>query len=49
MGLCIGHGTIFMKYSKALIVCLIAKDKATCHNPAAPLYASYYFSSRIIP
>jgi uncharacterized metal-binding protein len=41
-----------MKYSKAPIVCLIAKDRAIYHNSAAPLYAPlyapHYFSNRII-
>jgi uncharacterized metal-binding protein len=48
VGLCIGHDTIFMKYSKAPIICLIAKDRAICHNSAAPLYAPHYFSNGII-
>lgn len=49
VGLCVGHDTIFMRYSKAPIVYLIAKDRATGHNPAAPLYTPNYFSKRILP
>ena len=44
-----GHDTLFMRFSKALIVYLIAKDRATAHNPAAPLYSPHYFSKRILP
>jgi len=49
VGLCVGHDTIFLRYSKAPVVYLIAKDRTTGHNPAAPLYASNYFSKRILP
>jgi uncharacterized metal-binding protein len=49
VGLCVGHDTIFMRYSKAPIVYLIAKDRATGHSPAAPLYSLNYFSKRILP
>jgi uncharacterized metal-binding protein len=49
VGLCVGHDTIFMRFSKAPIVYLIAKDRATGHNPAAPLYSPHYFSKRILP
>ena len=49
VGLCVGHDTIFMRLSKAPIVYLIAKDRATGHNPAAPLYSPHYFSKRILP
>lgn len=49
VGLCVGHDTLFMRYSKAPVVYLIAKDRATGHNPAAPLYAFHYFSRRILP
>ena len=49
VGLCVGHDTIFMRYSKAPIVYLIAKDRATGHNPAAPLYSLHYFSKSILP
>jgi len=49
VGLCVGHDTLFMRFSKAPIVYLIAKDRATGHNPAAPLYSPHYFSKRILP
>lgn len=43
MGLCVGHDSLFYKYSDALVT-LIAKDRVMGHNPAAALYTSnsYY-------
>ncbi len=49
MGLCVGHDSLFMKYSDALVTTLIVKDRATGHNPAVALYLKDgYFSSRLI-
>ena len=44
IGLCVGHDSLFIKYSKAPVSCLIVKDRVLCHNPAASLYGmnSYY-------
>lgn len=44
VGLCVGHDSIFFKYSKALTTVLIAKDRVLAHNPAGALYTidSYY-------
>lgn len=44
MGLCVGHDSLFYKYSQALVTTLVAKDRVTGHNPAAALYTaeSYY-------
>lgn len=44
VGLCVGHDSLFMKYSDALATTLIAKDRVLGHNPAAALYLSesYY-------
>ena len=44
MGLCVGHDSLFYKYSKAPVTTLVAKDRVTGHNPVAPLYnaGSYY-------
>lgn len=44
LGLCVGHDTHFMKYSKAPVTVLAAKDRALGHNPLAVLY-SYYGKS----
>ncbi len=44
MGLCVGHDSLFYKYSEAFVTTLISKDRVTGHNPAAVLYNlnSYY-------
>lgn len=44
VGLCVGHDSLFLKYSHALCTVLIAKDRVFGHNPAAGLYlsGSYY-------
>lgn len=44
VGLCVGHDTLFFRYSEAPVTVLVAKDRVTGHNPAAPLYLSnsYY-------
>lgn len=42
VGLCVGHDTLFLKYSKAPVTVLIAKDRRLGHNPAAALSNFYY-------
>ncbi len=44
MGLCVGHDTLFFRYSDAPVTVLIAKDRVTGHNPVTALYLSnsYY-------
>jgi len=42
VGLCVGHDSLFIKYSKAPVTVLIAKDRRLSHNPAAALYTYYY-------
>lgn len=44
MGLCVGHDSLFYKYSEAIVTTLVTKDRVTGHNPVAPLYQldSYY-------
>lgn len=44
VGLCVGHDSLFYKYSKALTTTLITKDRVLAHNPAGALYQSraYY-------
>jgi len=40
VGLCVGHDSLFFKYSKAPVTVLVAKDRVFGHNPAAGLYLS---------
>ena len=44
VGLCVGHDSMFYRYSHAPVTTLVAKDRVTGHNPAAVLYQvdSYY-------
>jgi len=42
IGLCVGHDSLFYKYSEAPITTLIAKDRVLAHNPAGALYSKYY-------
>ena len=44
MGLCVGHDSLFYKYSEAVTTTLVVKDRVLVHNPAAALYAAdgYY-------
>lgn len=44
IGLCVGHDSLFYKYSEALTTTLVTKDRVLGHNAAAALYTadSYY-------
>ncbi len=44
LGLCVGHDSLFFKYSRAMTTVLAAKDRVTGHNPLAAIYLhhSYY-------
>jgi uncharacterized metal-binding protein len=46
MGLCVGHDSLFLKYSHAPCTVLAAKDRLLGHNPLAAIYTldSYYRS-----
>lgn len=46
LGLCVGHDSLFLKYSEALCTVLAVKDRVTGHNPLAAVYNldSYYRS-----
>lgn len=49
LGLCVGHDSMFCKYSDALVTTLVAKDRVTGHNPAAAIYcAEGYFRNRVL-
>lgn len=42
IGLCVGHDSLFIKYSEAPVTTLITKDRVLGHNPVAALYSGYY-------
>ena len=45
-GLCIGHDTLFIQYSKAPVSVVLVKDRVTVNNPGAVLF-SYYHRNRL--
>ncbi len=48
LGLCVGHDSLFYKYSDALVTTLIAKDRVLAHNPAGALYcAEGYYKNKL--
>lgn len=47
IGLCVGHDSLFIKYSKAPVTYLIVKDRVLGHNPAAALYTSQFYYKRL--
>ena len=47
VGLCVGHDSLFFKYASAPTTVLIAKDRVFGHNPAAGLYLSKSYYSKL--
>jgi uncharacterized metal-binding protein len=48
LGLCVGHDAIFLQQAKAPTTVLVAKDRVTLHNPAAPLYGTRSYYRRLL-
>jgi uncharacterized metal-binding protein len=47
-GLCVGHDSLFIKHSEALVTCLVAKDRALAHNPIGGVYCAWgYYRDRL--
>ncbi len=44
VGLCVGHDSLFLKYSNALCTVLVAKDRVLAHAPAAALHTAGSYS-----
>lgn len=48
IGLCVGHDSLFYKYSDALCTTLVTKDRVLGHNPVAALYqANTYYKNKL--
>lgn len=47
-GLCVGHDTLFIRYSEAPVTYLAVKDRVTCHNPVAPLHTMDTYYKRLL-
>lgn len=48
LGLCVGHDSLFFKYSKAMTTVFAVKDRVLGHNPIAALYTSKSYYRRYL-
>jgi uncharacterized metal-binding protein len=48
LGLCVGHDSLFLKYSEAYCTVLVAKDRVLSHNPCAALYTTGSYYARLL-
>lgn len=48
VGLCVGHDSLFYKYSKAPVTTLIVKDVTMGHNPIASIYCADRIYSKLL-
>ncbi|MEL7624366.1 MAG: DUF1847 domain-containing protein [Clostridiales bacterium] len=48
VGLCVGHDSLFYKYSKAICTTLLVKDRVLGHNPVAALYTSKTYYKKLL-
>ena len=48
MGLCVGHDSLFYKYSNALVTTLVAKDRVLAHNPVGALYQAKAYYKKLL-
>ena len=48
MGLCVGHDSLFYKYSDALVTTLVAKDRVLAHNPVGALYQAMAYYKKLL-
>lgn len=42
LGLCVGHDSMFFRFSEAPVTVVAVKDRLLGHNPLAGLYSGYY-------
>lgn len=47
LGLCVGHDSLFFRYSNAPVTVLAVKDRVTGHNPLAAIYLSDSYFRKI--
>ena len=48
LGLCVGHDTLFFKYSKAPVTVFAVKDRVLAHNPLGAIYqAESYYKNKL--
>jgi len=50
LGLCVGHDSLFFRYSDAPVTVFAAKDKVLGHNPLACIYTlEGYYEDKLLP
>lgn len=47
LGLCVGHDSLFIKYSAAPVTVLAVKDRVLAHNPLGAIYAAHYYAPKL--
>lgn len=47
MGLCVGHDSLFIRHSEALVTTLVTKDRVLAHNPVGALHLADSYFSRV--
>lgn len=47
LGLCVGHDSLFIKYSKAMVTVFAVKDRVLVHNPLAAIYSCDFYYERL--
>lgn len=48
IGLCVGHDSLFYKYSDAICTTLVTKDRVLGHNPVAALYQTDTYYKKLV-
>lgn len=48
VGLCVGHDSLFIRYSEALCTTLVTKDRLLAHNPVGALYQAKAYYKRLL-
>lgn len=50
LGLCVGHDSLFIKYSQSPVTVFAVKDRVLCHNPLGAIYqANAYYHDKLFP
>ena len=47
LGLCVGHDSLFFRFSKGLVTTLVAKDRVLAHNPIGALQLADSYFQRV--
>lgn len=48
MGLCVGHDSLFIKHSNAIVTTVVTKDRVLGHNPCVALYQAGAYYKRLM-